>query len=137
MIIVFSIAVFIASIIIIHKFLDEDGILGLFGIIGIITLLLSGLLSAIMITSALINNAGARGSIGAYKERYESLMYQLENNLYDNVNDLGKKELYNQIQEWNEDLARGKAMQNDFWFGVFYPDIYEYFEFIDIDLDKE
>lgn len=35
MIIVFSIAVFIASIIVIHKFLDEDGILGLFGIIGI------------------------------------------------------------------------------------------------------
>lgn len=137
MIIVFSIAVFIASIIVIHKFLDEDGILGLFGIIGIITLLLSGLSSAIMITSALINNAGARGSIGAYKERYESLMYQLENNLYDNDNDLGKKELYNQIQEWNEDLARGKVMQNDFWFGVFYPDIYDYFEFIDIDLDKE
>lgn len=136
MIIVFSIAVFIASIIVIHKFLDEDGILGLFGIIGVITLLLSGLLSAIMITSALINNAGARGSIGAYKERYESLMYQLENNLYDNDNDLGKKELYNQIQEWNEDLARGKAMQNDFWFGVFYPDIYDCFEFIDIDLDK-
>lgn len=137
MIIVFSIAVFIASIIVIHKFLDEDGILGLFGIIGIITLLLSDLSSAIMITSALINNAGARGSIGAYKERYESLMYQLENNLYDNDNDLGKKELYNQIQEWNEDLARGKVMQNDFWFGVFYPDIYDYFEFIDIDLDKE
>lgn len=136
MIIVFSIAVFIVSIIVIRKFLDEDGILGLFGIIGVITLLLSGLLSAIMITSALINNAGARGSIGAYKERYESLMYQLENNLYDNDNDLGKKELYNQIQEWNEDLARGKAMQNDFWFGVFYPDIYDCFEFIDIDLDK-
>lgn len=136
MVIIFSVIVFITFIIIVHKFLDEDGIFGLFGIIGVITLLLSGLSSAIMITSALINNAGARGSIGVYKERYESLMYQLENNLYDNDNGLGKKELYNQIQEWNEDLVRGKAMQNDFWFGVFYPDTYDYFEFIDIDLDK-
>lgn len=78
-------------------------------------------------------NVHAKGFVEACKQRYNSLVYQLENNLYDNDNDLGKKELYNQIQEWNEDLAKGKALQNDFWLGAFYPDVYDQFDFIDLE----
>ena len=73
-----------------------------------------------------------KGDVEAYKQRYASLVYQLENNLYDNNNDLGKKELYNQIQRWNEDLAKYKTLQNDFWVGAFYPNIYDQFEFIEL-----
>ena len=135
MIIVFSIAVFIASIIVIHKFLDEDGMAGVLGVIGVIAMLVSAVISVCMLCVAFTKNAEARGLIALNKQRYETLVYQLENNLYDNDNDLGKKELYNQIQEWNEDLAKGKIMQNDFWFGIFYPDVYDYFDFIE--LDKE
>ena len=43
--------------------------------------------------------------ISEKEQVYESLVYQLENNLYDNDNDIGKKELYNEIKEWNTDLA--------------------------------
>lgn len=68
--------------------------------------------------------------IEANKQRYESLVYQAENNLYENDNDLGKKDLADQIQNWNEDLASGKALQNDLWVGIFFPDIYDEFEFI-------
>lgn len=78
-------------------------------------------------------NVHAKGFVEACKQRYNSLVYQLENNLYDNDNDLGKKELYNQIQYWNEDLAKGKALQNDFWLGAFYPDVYDQFDFIDLE----
>ena len=77
------------------------------------------------------SHAGLDGYIAENKARYESLTYQYENDLYDNDNDLGKKELMNEIREWNEDLARYKANQNDFWIGVFIPDIFDQFEFIE------
>lgn len=86
----------------------------------------------IMAIAALCNNIGANGNIAANKQLYNSLVYQLENNLYDNDNDIGKKELYNQITKWNTDLARGKEMQRNFWIGIFYPNIYDNFEFIEL-----
>ena len=90
----------------------------------------SGIAAAIMLIVIIVNNVGVEASIEANKQRYESLIYQAENNLYENDNDLGKKELVNQIQKWNEDLAKGKALQDDFWVGIFIPDIYDEFEFI-------
>ena len=90
----------------------------------------SGIAAAIMLIVIIVNNVGVEASIEANKQRFESLIYQAENNLYENDNDLGKKELVNQIQKWNEDLAKGKALQDDFWVGIFIPDIYDEFEFI-------
>lgn len=88
----------------------------------------------VMIAVAVCNNhIGIDADIAAFEQRYESLAYQLENNLYDNDNDLGKKELYDEIRYWNEDLARRKELQRDPWIGVFYPDIYDRFEFIELE----
>ena len=77
-----------------------------------------------------INYIGAEASIAGWEKRYESLTYQLENNLYDNDNDIGKKELMNEIRKWNEDLAYHKEIQRDFWVGIYHPNIYDNFEFI-------
>ena len=91
---------------------------------------LAGIALVVMLIVVIVNNVGIEASIEANKQRYDSLIYQAENNLYENDNDLGKKDLVNQIQEWNEDLARGKALQDDFWVGIFYADIYDEFDFI-------
>ena len=93
---------------------------------------IAGVAFVIMLIVVIVNNVGVEARIEANKQRYESLIYQAENNLYENDNDLGKKELANQIQEWNEDLASGKALQDDFWVGIFYADIYDEFNFIPI-----
>lgn len=73
---------------------------------------------------------GTDASIAKWETQYESLTYQLENNLYDNDNGIGKKELMDEIREWNEDLAYRKAIQRNFWVGIYYPNIYDNLEFI-------
>lgn len=69
-------------------------------------------------------------SVAKWETQYESLTYQLENNLYDNDNDIGKKELMDEIREWNGNLAYCKEIQRNFWVGIYYPNVYDNFEFI-------
>lgn len=95
-------------------------------------LIVSAIIALIMSIFVIDANVGIDGKIASNEQRYEALVYQVENEIYENDNDVGKYELYNQVREWNEDLAKGKAMQNNFWIGIFYPDIFDKFEFIEL-----
>ena len=67
-----------------------------------------------------------------YQMRYESLLYQYENDVYDGDDDVvGKRDLYTDIEWWNADLAYRKRIQRDFWVGIFHPNIYDQFGFIE------
>lgn len=79
----------------------------------------------------LVGNSGTEATLEDLRQRGEILEYQVKNDLYDNDNDLGKKELYSEIEDYNSTIVKGKAMQNDFWYGIFYPDIYDHLEPID------
>lgn len=95
--------------------------------IAFVLTLIALLISTIGLASAYI---GADASVAKWETQYESLTYQLENNLYDNDNDIGKKELMDEIREWNEDLAYCKKIQHNFWVGIYYPNVYDSLEFI-------
>ena len=127
-VIVFTLAVLFLALSVMIE-MEFDAISFVSGLLGWVLL---GIL-AIMGIIVIYNSIGIEGKIASCHQRYESLTYQLENNLYDNDNDLGKKELYDQIQAWNEDLAEGKAMQHDIWDGAFYPNIYDEFDFIELE----
>lgn len=116
----------IIGAILFNKSYDTEGLsfmCCIFAVIMVICILVSGF---IMIDN--YGNADAR--VASNKEIYKSLTYQLENNLYDNDNDLGKKELYNQIQEWNKDVVYYQNIQDNFWFGIYWPNVFDQFETI-------
>lgn len=94
------------------------------------------ILGACFIAIAIIH-ISAPEKVEKDKVRYEMLTYQWENDIYDNDNDLGKRDLVEQIREWNEDLAAGKRMQHDIWVGAFVPDIYDQFEFIPLERSEK
>ena len=94
-------------------------VIGIFGIIASVVVLA-------------INYIGIDGYIARMNTRYETLVYQYENDIYDNDNDLGKRELMVDIQNWNEDLSSRRERQRDFWIGIYIPNIYDQFEFIEL-----
>ena len=94
-------------------------VIGIFGIIASIVVLA-------------INYIGIDGYIARMNTRYETLVYQYENDIYDNDNDLGKRELMVDIQNWNEDLSSRRENQHDFWIGIYIPNIYDQFEYIEL-----
>lgn len=75
----------------------------------------------------------AQANLDALEQTRTSLVYQLENNLYDNDNDIGKKELMSEIQSFNESLVFHKRIQRDFWVGIYYANIYDDIQLIEID----
>lgn len=93
---------------------------------------LSFLVSIIMLVVIIVNNTNVDAYVSENQMRYEMLVYQYENDIYDNDNDLGKRDLMEDIQEWNEDLAYHREAQDDFWVGIFHPNVYDQFEFIEL-----
>lgn len=96
--------------------------------VGLVCLIVALIMSICIIDA----HVSAEARVAANEKRYESLVYQYENNIYDSDDDVvGKKQLFDEIQEWNESLACKKVKQNNFWVGIFYADIYDQFEFIE------
>ena len=106
-------------------------------IIGISTTIVGSIAVVISIIVMLCSYAGVDGYIAASNARHDALVYQYENDIYDNDNDLGKRELIEDIQNWNEDLARYKENQDDFWIGIYIPNIYDQFEFIEFEKENK
>ena len=115
--------IIIAGVVLFTYDLENLGIaisaIGIFGIIASVVVLA-------------INYIGIDGYIARMNTRYETLVYQYENDIYDNDNDLGKRELMVDIQNWNEDLSSRRERQRDFWIGIYIPNIYDQFEYIEL-----
>lgn len=74
-------------------------------------------------------NVGAKVEVN--KERYAALEYKIESGACRDELGLLSKEVIDEVQEWNEDVVYYRNTQNNFWIGIFYPDVYDQFETID------
>ena len=90
-----------------------------------------GVVILFMTVAICIGNFGADAKVAKYKERYDSLVCQYENEIY--CDDYVVYDLLTDIREYNEDLAYHQEIQDDFWIGVFYPNIFDQFELIELD----
>ena len=75
-------------------------------------------IAAIVISIAIMafNYIPTDAYVDAMNTRYDTLVYQYENKIYENDNDLGKRELMTDIQSWNEDLAYKQKIQDNTWY---------------------
>lgn len=110
---------------------DEYGIREIIAILSLIFDAVTGIITGIMIVVAIVTNIGIEGKLESDKQLYNALVYQLENNLYENDNDIGKKELYCEIVSWNQYVAKGKRLQYDMWIGIFTPNIFDDLQLIE------
>lgn len=82
----------------------------------------------------LVTYGTAGGERVRLEAEYETLCWEVENQVYHDGGDdvVGKKELYNQVREWNKNLASNQYYEKNFWIGIFYPDIYGDLKFIEL-----
>ena len=104
--------------------------------ISIVLIVLFFAVSAVLGVIAISASVGSESYLASMQEKRNALVYQLENDLYDNDNDLGKKELYSEIIEYNCDVAKGKIMQDNIWVYNLYSDVYDDLELIEFDEEE-
>lgn len=123
----------IVSIISFNKFRDFWDVIGS---ISTALAVLFFIISAVLGVIAISASVGSESYLASMQEKRNALVYQLENDLYDNDNDLGKKELYSEITEYNCDVAKGKIMQDNIWVYNLYADVYDDLELIEFDEEE-
>ena len=99
--------------------------------IGGITTFISGFIMIIMITILCCMYIDIDARVEQSKETFDAITYKVESGACRDEFGLLNKEVIDEIQSWNESIIYNQKMQNDFWVGVFYPNIYDQFETID------
>ena len=126
-------AVFIVSIFAMVGTKDSWGGIGeAINTASFVTTILSAAALLIMIVILIFNRTTPEADYRAWLAKYESLTFQYENNFYDNDNDIGKKELMDDILEDNRNVISGQCNKDNYWIGVFVPDFYDDLPIIDL-----
>ena len=112
-----------------HHFLwQHDADIELAG--GIISIV-SAVVLVFMLVFMLCKYVTVDAYVSANKECYNALTYKLESGACVDEFGLLSKSVIDEIQEWNEDVAYYQSMQDNFWVGIFYPNVYDQFETIE------
>lgn len=99
--------------------------------IGIVITLIYGVIMLIMLIVFITMYIGVDARVDQSKETYKAITYKVESGACRDEFGLLNKEVIDEIQSWNETVIYNQKMQNDFWVGIFYPDVFDQFETID------
>ena len=65
------------------------------------------------------------------REQYKAITYKIESDTCHDEFGLLNKEVIDEIQEWNKDVRFYHNIQDNFWLGIYYPNVFDEFETID------
>jgi hypothetical protein len=112
-----------------HHFLwYHDDTIGGTGIVIMLCALIAIVISLLCICG---NFMGIDADVAKYHEKYEALTYKMESGACRDEFGLLSKEVIDEIQYWNTDLTYRQNIQDDFWLGIYYPNVYDQFKTID------
>ena len=114
--------------------ISYDQVANIWDVIGGVSLtfaVVSFVASIILGVIAVSASVGSESYLSSMQEKRSALVYQLENDIYDNDNDLGKKELYSEITEYNCEVSEGRIMQDNIWTYNLYHNVYDELELIE------
>ena len=101
--------------------------------IGGITCVIALVVVVSMLIVICLNHASAIGKEAGLAEKHKAITYKLESGACVDEFGLLSKEIMDEVQEYNVDVAKGKALQNSFWMGILFPDIYDDLKLIEYD----
>lgn len=101
-----------------------------FGVIALIVVFIMG-------SVAFIDNTTKEATIARYQMKRDSLVFQLENNYYDNVVENGRENLMKEVYEFNATVMKGRINGENVWVGVFWPENWYAIEPIDLNMYRE
>ena len=104
--------------------------------------LLISVLSGLAVIISLFVIIGEYTTIDSYlekdREQYKAITYKIESDACRDEFGLLNKEVIDEIQEWNKNVRFYQNIQNSFWLGIYYPNVFDEFETIDYEsFEKE
>lgn len=95
------------------------------------TILVSSIVLVIMIIILCCQHIGIDARVEKNFEIYNAIEYKVTSGACRDKLGLLSKEVIDEVQNWNKDVKYYQAVQDDFWIGIFYPNVFDQFETID------
>ena len=104
---------------------------------GSVVAIISGIITIGLLIIIIYNRATINADLEKQKETYKAIVYKVESDACKDELGLLSKEVIDEVQTWNETIIYKKNIQDNFWIGIFIPNVYDEFEIIDYENYKK
>ena len=96
-----------------------------------ILIILFVIIAIVMLGCIIKGHTNIEAKLEVNREIYDALTYKMESTTCRDEFGFLSKEVIDEVQEWNKDVRKYQSAQDDFWVGIFYPNVFDEFKTID------
>jgi len=93
--------------------------------------LIFGIVVGISLICMICDYSTKDATVAENNQRYDGITYEISSGIYTHDYNISTSNVIDEAREWNEDLAANKLMQRNLWIGIYIPNIYDEFQYID------